>query len=258
MKGTSAKSISQSTKKEIERRALNVARSVSTLIPDGKTEDFEKPDFKVHTSTGLVGIEVTELMPAARSDGFSSPLDEKSFHQKVMQLAETEYRRMHREVPISVSAGFCRIDDDVTNERSAVARSMARSLADFVVSHMHLARPVETFSWRRELPKGFAVVTIWTPRDRAWYSHESMSLTLDGIHQRLAERIREKNALVETYRTNVPGAPIHLLLYSCTEVPKGIPITHGMDDWGFQFDFERVFFLSTLDSAVVEIRRAGC
>ena len=241
---------SQRNKKATERRALEAARRVSTLVPEGEVEEFEKPDFKIHAGAGLVGIEVTELMPPAASDVFSSPLAEKSFHEKLMRLAEKEYNRISGAVPIVVAAYFWATDNGKYD-----MQVMARGLAEFVAKHRDQATPVETFSRRADLPAGFGVITICATYDRPWYGNESMNLTIEGIYEQLWQRIKEKNELVQTYRDHLPNSPIHLLIYSCMEVARGVPITHGMDGWTFPFDFDRVFFFASLDSAVVEIRR---
>jgi hypothetical protein len=244
--------INQINKKAIERRALVAAGGANPLIPTGEIQDFEKPDFKIESVTGIVGVEVTELMPAPTTDLFSSPLAEKSFHEKLMRLAEQEYNRTPGAVPVGVGVFFWKTDTGKYD-----IQSMAQALADFVRSHRDRATPVETFSRHAGLPEGFGVITISATRDRPWYGGESVSLTLEQIRQQLAERIRAKNELVSAYRANLPNMPICLLIYSCMQVSRGVPMVHGMDEWTFPFDFDHVFFFSSLDSAVVEIRQAG-
>ena len=81
-----------------------------------------------------------------------------------------------------------------------------------------------------------------------------VNLTVDQIRQRLGQRKRQ-NKLLSTYRSNMPGVSIHLLIYSCMEVSRGVPIPHGLSEWTFPFEFDRVFFFSSLDNAVVELRK---
>jgi hypothetical protein len=38
-------------------------------------------------------------------------------------------------------------------------------------------------------------------------------------------------------------------------VSRGVPMPHGIGDWTFPFGFERVFFYSSLNRTVEEIRR---
>jgi hypothetical protein len=237
-------------KKIIERRALEAACRVSAIIPAGNIQDFEKPDFKIEAASGLVGIEVTELLPPPRSEVFASPLAERDFHHKLMALAEEKYSALPDSVPVGVGAYFWKIESGKRD-----LRSMACELAEFVRSHRKQATPVENFSWRPDLPEGFEVITISAINDRPWYCGESISLTLDQIKRRLGESISAKNKLLPTYRANMPNAPIHLLIYSCMEVSRGVPIPHGLSNWTFPFEFDRVFFFSRLDNAVVELCR---
>jgi hypothetical protein len=237
-------------KKEIETRALEAARRVNALIPAGEIQPREKPDFTIESATELVGIEVTELLPAAASDSFSSSLAERSFHQKVIELAETEYNRTPGAIPVGVGAFFWKIDSGKYDKNV-----MACALAEFVRSNREKATPVANFSWRADLPEGFEVIDIFATNDRPWHSGESVSLTVDPIYQQLADRISAKNALLPSYRENLPDAPILLVIYSCIEVSRGVPIPHGTEEWTFPSNFDRILFFSALDNAAVEIRK---
>ncbi|GAC1671721.1 MAG: hypothetical protein NVS9B4_27040 [Candidatus Acidiferrum sp.] len=238
----------QKNKKASERRALEAAGSASALIPEGEIEEFEKPDFKIHTRSGVVGIEVTELMPPATSKQFSSRLAEKSFHENLMRIAEEEYNRASDAVRVGVATCFW-----PTNDGKYEIQVMARGLAEFVTRHRDQAKPVKTFSWRADLPAGFGVITICSTYDRPWYGKENIALTLEGIYQQFSQTIAKKNELVETYRANLPNCPIYLLIYSCAEVARGISITNRTDEWAFPFDFDRALFFSSLDNTVVEV-----
>jgi hypothetical protein len=240
----------QVNKKAIQKRALVAAGQVSALIPTGEIQDFERPDFRIDTAPGLVGIEVTELMPAPTSDFFSAPLAEKSWHEKLMKAAEQEYSGLPGAVPVGVSAYFWR-----TESGKYDMRTMARGLANFILTHRAQAKPVVTFSWRADLPEGFGVITV-TEFYEPWHGLETVTLTLDQIHQRLADRISAKNELVTIYRANLPNAPIFLLIFSCMEISRGVPIVQGIEEWTFPFDFDRAFFFAGLDSQVVELRRS--
>jgi hypothetical protein len=236
-------------KKELEKRALEAARYASAVIPCGEVHDFEKPDFKVLTADGLVGIEVTELLPLAGSDSFSSPLAEKSFFTKVVQLAEQDYNGTPGATPAKVTVYFCKIEDGKYDKQV-----MARSLAEFVRSHRARATPVATFTRLNMLPAGFGTVSICA-ESGAWFCGAGVELTPSQIHDLLAERISAKNKLLPIYRSNLPNAPIWLLIYSCMEVSRGVPIPYGLGEWAFPFEFDRVFFFSSLDDAVVELRK---
>lgn len=236
--------------KATERRALEAACAASAIIPTGRIQDFEKPDFKIEAASGLVGIEVTELLPPPTSEVFTSPLEEKSFHQRLIQLAEQEYNRLPDTVPVGVVVSFWRIE---TGKRDM--RAMAYALVEFVRSHSEQAKPVKTFSWRPDLPAGFGVITLCSMYDRPWHAGEGVNLTFEQIYPLFAKRISEKNARLSTYRANLPNTPMNLLIYSCAEVSRNVEIVHGMDKWEFPFDFDCVFFFSVLHNRVIEFAK---
>jgi hypothetical protein len=239
------------TRKEVERRALEAPRSASAIIPCGEVQDFERPDFKILTESGLLGIEVTELLPPAGSDSFSSPLAEKDFHERAVRLAEQEYNRTPGAIPVKVTVYFWNIESGKYDKRN-----IARQLAEFVRSHRAQATPVATFDRRSDLPVGFGVISICA-ESGPWFSGTSISLTLSQIHQLLAERISAKNDLLPTYRSNLPNSPIWLPIFSCMEVSRGVQIPCGLIEWTFPFEFDRVLFFSGLNNTVVELRRGA-
>jgi hypothetical protein len=236
-------------RKETEKRALEAARSASPIIPVGEAQDFEKPDFKILTGDGLVGMEVTELLPPAGSDSFSSPLHEKSFHERAVQLAEREYNTRSGATPVKVTVYLWKIEDGRYDKRD-----MARALAEFVRTHRPQSSRVATFTRLDKLPDGFGTVSICT-ESGPWFCGTKSGITASQIPDLLAERIKAKNDLLPTYRSKLPGAPIWLLIFSCMEVARGVPIPHGLNKLTFPFDFDRVFFFSGLDNAVVELRK---
>jgi hypothetical protein len=239
-------------RKEIEIRALEAARRASAIIPDGQVVGFEKPDLKLRTVTGTVGIEVTELMPPAASDSYSSPLAEKSLHEKVIKIAEQEYNRTPGAMPVRVEVYFWRAEG-----RKFDKRVMARAVVEFVISHRRQATPGGTFSRLDNLPEGFGTIGI-SSTSGPWFAGESIGLTLSQIHEQIAARISCKNELLPTYRSNVPNSPIWLLIYSCSEVSRSVPMPQCIAEWTFPFEFDRVFFFSGLSDKVEEIRKSGC
>jgi hypothetical protein len=238
-------------KKEMELRALLGARRASSLLPNGRIVQGEEPDFQIITETGVVGVELSELMPLPRNSSFSSPVAEERLHEGIIQVAERGYYDSPGAVPVKVSAYFWNIERG-KNKR----QEMADGLVSFVRSHCHEAAPYAHFLQRNELPDGFSTITI-DSNPSPWWSGECMGYTYDGIRQQFATRIAAKNELLPRYRANLPNSPIWLLLYSCAAVSRGVEIPHGICEWSFPFKFERVLFYASLGSGVEEIRRAS-
>jgi hypothetical protein len=88
------------------------------------------------------------------------------------------------------------------------------------------------------------------------FAGQSVGVTFDGIYTQLAKRIASKDALLPTYRTNLPNVPIWLLLYSCWEVARSVPMPSGIREWTYPFGFDRVFFFAASSQCVEEIHPA--
>ena len=48
-------------KKQMERWFLTAARELSSVFPGGDIAEGERPDFRIQTGQGTIGIEVTQL-----------------------------------------------------------------------------------------------------------------------------------------------------------------------------------------------------
>jgi hypothetical protein len=237
-------------KKECELRVLAAARSASSFFPSGEMIVGETPNFRIKGERGTVGIELTELLPLPRNDSFNSPLAEESLHGEVVRLAEEDYYRTPEAPPVKVTAYFW----DVERGRNR-KREMTQALSAFVTTHRERENPVATFVRRDKLPDGFGTISIASGAG-AWFSGECVGNTVSGIHQQLATRISAKNSLVPRYRANLHDSPLWLLVYSAAGVSRGVPMVHGINEWSFPFDFDRVFFFAALDGTVEEIGRA--
>ena len=206
----------------------------------------EKPDLRVTTKEGLVGIELSEVMPLPRNASFNSSLAEAIHHEDSVSLAERMYYAAQDAVPVKVTTYPWDIDRTENNQAK-----MAQRLSRFVRERCREAKPVKSFN-RLDAPEGFGVVSICsTPGP--WFGGKSCGVTLEGIYHQLSRRIEEKNERLRQYRANLPNAPIWLLLYSCWEVARGVPMPHGIRDWLVPSGFDRIFFIG--ESRLEEIRR---
>jgi hypothetical protein len=237
--------------KLIEARVLAAARLAGVPIPAGEIPGKDpEPDFKIETETGTLGIEVTELLRPASSNGGIVPAAEESFHEEVIQIAQKQYYE-------TVGASPARVMVYFANARGKRQSKwvMAQTLTDFVKANIHRANPVINFAGLRA-PKGFGSMSI-TSESGDWWSGESGGVTVSDIREQLASRISAKMKLLPTYRASLPdGAQVWLLLYSTVAVSRSMPIPHGIDEWRFPFTFDKVFWFTCLENEVVEIQRA--
>lgn len=237
-------------KKKRELRAFDAACQFGLPIVAREIIPGEKPDLRVVTETGIVGIELSEILPLPRSASFNSPLAEVGLQENSVRMAEQLYYAAQDALPVAVSVYPWTVERTRNKKRE-----MAEALACFVRQHCHEAAPAKMFDRHDDIPEGFGVVTISASPD-AWEAWASTGVTLEGIFSQLAVSIAEKDRLLPTYRANLPNVPIWLLLHSCWEVTRSVPMPHGIREWACPFGFDRVFFFANASECVEEIHRA--
>jgi hypothetical protein len=238
-----------SEKKIIETRALTAARTAGIPIPTGEVPG-ERPDFRFQTETGALGIEVSELVRPASSNGGIVPAAEATYHEQIVQMAQEQYYGAADANPAKVVLSFANVRGKKRDKRE-----VARALAEFVKANVHRASPVTNFVGL-ELPEGFGSMSI-AAESGDWWCGECGGVTLSEIGEVLASSISAKNKLLPTYRKDLaPGAQVWLLLYSTVAVSRSMPIPHGIEEWRFHFGFDRVFWFTCLENQFVEIQRA--
>ncbi len=237
-------------KRKRELRAFAAACEAGLPITPLDVASADKPDLRVSTATGMIGIEVSEVLPLPRNPSFNSSLAEARNHEASVRLAEQTYYKDKNATPVKVTT----YPWDVERTRNK-KREMGDELGNFVKAHCHEATPVKLFGRIDGIPEGFGVVNIVAGHG-SWEAWQSVGVTFDGIYTQLANRIASKNALLPTYRANLPYAPIWLLLYSCWEVARSVPMPSGIREWAYPFCFDRVFFFASSSQCVEEIHRA--
>jgi hypothetical protein len=235
-------------KKQTEQRVLAAAREAGAPIPTGESAG-EEPDFRFVTPNGALGIEVAEVLrPASTNDGIS-PVEAESFHETILLKAREKYQATNPP-PTRVSVYF-----SPARGRRQDRRWLIDALVHAVTRNRARANPVVVLK-NNELPEGFDHILI-TPESGEWWSGECGGITLSEIRAEIADKIAAKNKLVPRYRANLPtGAQVWLLLYSRVTVSRSVPIPHGIEEWKFPFEFDRVFWFASLENGVVEIQRA--
>lgn len=238
---------SNDEKKAIEARALTAARKAGVPIPLGEIPG-EEPDFRFNNS--MLGIEITELLKPASSNFGIVPAEAETYHQEIVPMAQQQYYASPDAIPVTINLYFAN-----TRGQRRDKREMARTLAEFIKAN--LPGPTETLNFGNlKLPEGFGAMSIWR-ESRDWWCGEGGGYTVSNIQEALTSSIRAKNRLVPSYRRNLaPGAQVWLLLYSTFAVSRGMEIPFGIEQWRFNFDFDRVFWFTTLGNKFVEIQRA--
>jgi hypothetical protein len=260
-------------KKRIESWFLGAAREAGVPIPSGEICG-EEPDYTFDTPTGALGIELSEVLRPASSNCGILPIAEESFHREIVETAQQNYYAASNVQTVHVSVYFTNARGKRRNRRE-----MADVLAKFVKSEVHRATPAVTFMHKDapdstdsnpfgvsplvntapSTPDGFDFVTIVAePNPTDWWSGECGGIALGDIRGQVEACIREKEKLVQTYRTKLPdGAQVWLLLHTGVTVARSMPIPHDIGNWHIPFTFDRVFWFTSLERQFAEIRRGN-
>jgi hypothetical protein len=237
------------SKKEIEQLVLDAARDAGVPIPGGGVVG-EEPDFRFHTDAGNLGVEVSELLRPACTNHGILPLEQENFHQKILDAARNECAKQG--LPSLRVQVYFRNPKGKKQDR----KNLTRSLVDIVVANYEKAQPA--WSQRgRALPDDFQHVLIVRDDDPWWWSPTVGGISMSQIPMHLVSCIAAKEARLPAYRQNLSGgAEVWLLLHSGVTVARSVEMPHGINEWRFPFEFDRVFWLSFLGPEFVEIHRA--
>lgn len=236
--------------KRIESWFLGAARNAGVPIPFGELAG-EEPDFRFQTITGALGIELTEVLRPASSNHGIIPVEEESFHRDIIEAAQRDYYMVPNANPVHVSVYF----SNAKGKRRS-KHDLACALSKFVQANVHRANPVAPSKYH-DIPDGFdSVVIVAEPNPGDWWSGEVGGVSLADIRTQVEARIAAKDTLVDTYRSNLPdGAELWLLLYSGVTVARSMPIPHGIETWRVPFQFDRVFWFTSLECQFAEIQK---
>ncbi len=236
--------------KEIERWYLTAARNAGVPIPLAEISD-EEPDFRFQMTGRALGIELTEVLRPASSNHGIRPVEEESFHQEIIEMAHKQYYTDANAMPVHVRVYFTNARGNKNNKFD-----LARALSEFVRRSVDRANPFVSFAYR-DTPDGFdSVVLTAGSAPGGWWSGEVGGVTVGEIRPQVEMQIAAKDRLVDRYRSNLPrDAELWLLLYSGVTVTRSMPIPHGIETWVVPFQFDRVFWFTSLDCEFVEIQK---
>jgi hypothetical protein len=238
------------SKKEVEVRVLEAARKAGVPIPTGEIVG-EEPDFRFKTEHGDLGIELSEVLSPASTDGAIAPIEQAAFYGDFIRLAQEQFRREVGDT-VRVTVHFGDRDAGHTRRNKSM---MARKLFQYVKENLPLITGFVYLSGSA-VPEGLGSITI-TSVGGEWDYSQCSGIVLDSIRPQIASRITAKNELLPKYLSNLSeSAAVWLLLYSRPNVSRSVPIPYGIDQWKFPFEFDRVFWFVILGNEVVEIQRA--
>lgn len=85
------------TKKSRERIILDLFRQAYPEFPDGDIEEFEHPDFLIHSATGTIGIELVDYVSGHSRAGSAERMQEE-LRDRIVGQAQTAFESDHDEI----------------------------------------------------------------------------------------------------------------------------------------------------------------
>ncbi len=239
----------QYNKKRIEKWFLEAARSTGSMIPSGAIVESEEPDFKIVTSTGLLGIELTEFLPPG--DGALLPVQAEAIQNRALKIAERLYYSSPDAVPVRVFTYR-----NPAQARKLTPHGMAVELVEYVKLQLRRTKK-SIFTKLDRVPEGFGLIQIDRRGGKEWNCGRTYHSDYGRIFAAFASLVSAKNSLVEKYRANLPGSEIWLLVYSGVQVARSVSIPAGADKWVVSTAFDKVLFFSSLSNPqLIEIARS--
>jgi len=129
--------------KRIESWFLAAARNAGMPIPSGELAG-EEPDFRFQTTSGALGIELTEVLRPASSNHGIIPVEEESFHRAIIETAQRDYYTMPNANPVHVGVYFT----NAKGKRRS-KHELASTLSKFVQANVHRPTRLRLSSTRK-------------------------------------------------------------------------------------------------------------
>lgn len=238
-------------RRERERAHLLHFRKVCSFFPKGKIEVTERPDFVVHTSKGLLGIEHTEMFQPGPPHGGSIQAQE-SLRQRVLDRAKDLYAQSGApplRVDVLFHPGFEIQKQSVDN--------LSRSLVNLVSRTPPVAEGSVTLkpSWEtwEIFPREIAYVQIlYGCKDSGWYPLSVGFIPPIGPDD-IQERIRAKEPV--SYKARCFETWL-LIVEDGFRISSTVEVTKSAMEYCYTTEFDRVFYFWNFDGRFSELKLA--
>ena len=175
--------------------------------------DGEHPDFLIHATTGIIGIEHTEVYHKPRKDGSSLQATETYVHQILRRAKE-----IHDDQGGEPALVWLNLTRQARLNKAKV-EALATALADIVQMRMppnqESTKIRQTWNTKSELPEEFSSVTIFridNLKDPVWAPVMASAIP-DIPSDFVQERINHKNEKVVKYRKRCDEVWLLIVVY---------------------------------------------
>ncbi|MGP0075300.1 MAG: hypothetical protein ACLPWF_25590 [Bryobacteraceae bacterium] len=234
-------------KKEVELKYLEMARTASLMIPAGEVYCGEKPDFRIQTSRGLLGVEITRFYQDASPGELRQPMHERGLRHRIVSEAKRSYEGKGGP-PVTVETFF---SSEINLSEWKLA---AKQLAEFVFREApHVPVNGKPYKFGVDARTGFQQINIRPSlAGRAeWIEASENDRPQELLYQTVKNNVEAKSQKLTQYESMPLGTwllmvvdPFPRAAYIC--VPKDI------DSWTFRSDFEKILMFSREEHRVLE------
>ena len=234
-------------KKELEAKYLEMARSATSLIPAGDVEPGEKPDLRIRTASGLLGIEITKLHQTAPQDG-EAPMEKRGRRHKVLTFAE----ELHKErggADVTVEVFFSKV------ELPKEWKRVSEFLADFVQQHSANLPPNGTpHTFGVYSKSGIQHINIrpQDPEHPQWRELGESDRPQALRYEQVQAVIAKKNEKLSDYQS-LPLGTWLLMIVDPFPRPAYLCVPNDLASWQFPSAFAKILLFSREENRVYEL-----
>lgn len=233
------------SKKDVEREYLEMARRARQIFPLGDVQEGERPDFRILTPSGSLGVEVTKLYPTAAPGEHQTPRERRAIRHRTI----TEARRLFQKgggPEITVEVFFSsRFDPSKWKEA-------AKWLALFVErEHQTIAERGKPFGFGVDSAEGFHHINIRPSVSPDWLEASESDRPRELDYPAVNKCVEDKNQKLTGYQAMPDGM---WLLMVVDPFPRSdyYCVPRAAISWEFQSNFDKVLLYSRERDEVLE------
>jgi len=225
------------------------------FFPVGKIEATERPDFIVHTSNGLLGIEHTEIFQPGPPHGGSIQAQER-LREYIVSRAENLYSENERG-PVRVDVLFNPGIEIQKEDTIDIAEALASFVEESLPRSGQTAWLNPTLEGRQAFPPEVALIHIHRDQSyeaSSWYA-KSIGFPPVISSKDIEEKIGAKESKLDDYRTRCSAVWL-LLVAAEYKIASTVELERSVWEHRYATEFDRVFFFWNFRRSFRELKLA--
>lgn len=240
-------------KKERELAHLLCFKEVCSFFPEGRIEPTERPDFVVHASTGLLGIEHTEVFQPGLPHGGSIQAQE-SLRKRVVSRAKDFYTRSCS-LLLHVYVFFNRGIEIKKQDTANMAKVLAQLVGEASPGIGKIVKLEPTWETWKNFPEEIAYILIH--RDKRYKGSDWIAVSAGFVPSIAPEdiqaRIEAKESKLDDYKTRCSEVWL-VIVADEFQVSSTVNLARPVMEHGYATEFDRVFFFCNYERKFFEFK----